>query len=63
MLWLAAAAVATLWCLLALVWLAVLVPLAGRGPAQGQGQAQARQPTDDPRGEAPGPDSTTQTND
>ena len=59
MLWFAAATVATLWCLLALVWLAVLVPLAGRGPVQGQ----ARQPTDDPRGEAPGPDSTTQTND
>jgi hypothetical protein len=60
MLWLAAATVATLWALLALTWLAVLVPLAG----QGQGQGQARQPTDDPRGEAPGPDTnTTQTND
>lgn len=55
-LWLAAATVATLWALLALTWLAVLVPLAG------QGQGQARQPTDDPRGEAPATD-TTQTND
>ena len=54
-LWLAAAAVATLWCLLALVWLAVLVPLAGHGPVQGQ----ARQPTDDPRGEAPATDTNT----
>jgi hypothetical protein len=35
--WLVAAAVATLWSLLALTWLAVLVPLAGRDP------------TDDPR--------------
>jgi len=58
MLWFAAATVATLWALLALTWLAVLVPLAGRGPAQGQ----ARQPTDDPRGEAPGPDSNANSN-
>jgi hypothetical protein len=58
MVWLAAATVATLWALLALTWLAVLVPLAGHGPGQGQ----ARQPTDDPRGEAPATD-TTQTND
>jgi hypothetical protein len=58
MLWLAAATVATLWALLALTWLAVLVPLAGHG------QGQARQPTDDPRGEAPATDTnTTQTND
>jgi hypothetical protein len=48
--WLVAATVATLWTLLALTWLAVLVPLAGRDP------------TDDPRGEAPATD-TRHTND
>jgi hypothetical protein len=52
MVWVAVATVATLWTIAALFWLAVLVPRSTRQPSW----------TDDPRGEAPGSDST-QTND